>query len=60
MATMTAAEKKAAAAVEYNAYLAMCPSQQLLGRVAGKWVTLVLSALGSGPDCDGQPRPSSC
>jgi DNA-binding HxlR family transcriptional regulator len=57
MATMTAAEKKAAAAVEYNAYLAMCPSQQLLGRVAGKWVTLVLSALGSGPDCDGQPRP---
>jgi hypothetical protein len=26
--------------------------------VAGKWVTLVLSALGSGPDCDGQPRPS--
>jgi DNA-binding HxlR family transcriptional regulator len=50
MATMTAAEKKAAAAAEYNAYLAMCPSQQLLGRVAGKWVTLVLSALGSGPD----------
>lgn len=57
MATMTAAEKKATAKAEYNAFLAACPSQQLLGRVSGKWVTLVLSALGSGPDCDGDPRP---
>ncbi|WP_309147138.1 MULTISPECIES: helix-turn-helix domain-containing protein [unclassified Curtobacterium] len=54
---MTAAEKKATAKAEYNAFLAACPSQQLLGRVSGKWVTLVLSALGSGPDCDGDPRP---
>ena len=57
MATMTAAQEKASAKVEYNAFLAACPSQQLLGRVSGKWVTLVLSALGSGPDCDGEPRP---
>ena len=57
MATTTAAEKKATAKAEYNAFLAACPSQQLLGRVSGKWVTLVLSALGSGPDCDGDPRP---
>lgn len=56
MATMTAAEKKADAKVQYNAFLAACPSQQLLGRVSGKWVTLVLSALASGPDCDGDPR----
>ncbi|OIH97831.1 MULTISPECIES: helix-turn-helix domain-containing protein [unclassified Curtobacterium] len=57
MATTTAAEKKAAAKTQYNAFLAACPSQQLLARVSGKWVTLVLSALGSGPDCDGDPRP---
>jgi len=57
MATMTAAEKKASAKAQYNAFLAVCPSQQLLARVSGKWVTLVLSALGSGPDCDGEPRP---
>lgn len=49
-ATTTAAVKKATAKAEYNAFLAACPSQQLLGRVSGKWVTLVLSALGSGPD----------
>lgn len=57
MATMTAAQKKAEAKTRYNAFLAACPSQQLLAQVSGKWVTLVLSALGSGPDCDGEPRP---
>jgi DNA-binding HxlR family transcriptional regulator len=57
MATITAAEKKALAKTQYNAFLAACPSQQLLAQMSGKWVTLVLSALGSGPDCDGDPRP---
>lgn len=57
MATMTAAEKKAEAKTQYNAFLAACPSQQLLARVSGKWVTLVMSALGSGPECTGEPRP---
>lgn len=57
MPTMTAAQKQAVAKAEYNAFLAACPSQQLLGRISDKWVTLVLSALGSGPDCDREPRP---
>ncbi|MBM9467790.1 winged helix-turn-helix transcriptional regulator [Nakamurella leprariae] len=57
MATTTAAQRKAAAKAHYNAFLAVCPSQQLLAQVSGKWVTLVLSALGSGPECDGEPRP---
>jgi len=57
MPTTTVADKRAAEKVRYNAYLAACPSQQLLSQVSGKWVTLVLSALGSGPDCDGDPRP---
>ncbi|SNY40621.1 winged helix-turn-helix transcriptional regulator [Paractinoplanes atraurantiacus] len=56
MATTTAAQKRAAAKIEYNAFLAVCPSQKLLERISGKWVTLILSALGSGPDCGGEPR----
>lgn len=42
--------------MQYNAFLSACPSQRLLAQVSGKWVTLVLSALGSGPDCGGEPR----
>jgi DNA-binding HxlR family transcriptional regulator len=42
---------------EYDAYLAVCPSHKLLERVSGKWVALILTALGSGPDCTGEPRP---
>lgn len=57
MATMTAGQKRAQAKAEYDAFLAACPSRQLLDRVADKWVTLILSALGSGPDCAGDPRP---
>ena len=48
----TAAEKRAQAAVEYNAFLAVCPSRQLLDRISDKWVVLILCALGgeaSGP-----------
>jgi DNA-binding HxlR family transcriptional regulator len=57
MATMTAAQNRAQAKAQYDAFLSACPSQQLLGRISDKWVTLVLSALGSGPDCAGDPRP---
>ncbi|GIG40574.1 winged helix-turn-helix transcriptional regulator [Cellulomonas phragmiteti] len=55
--TTTAAQRRAQAKVQYDAYLAACPSRQLIDRVSDKWVTLVLSALGSGPDCTGDPRP---
>lgn len=55
--TKTAAQKRAQAKVEYDAFLAVCPSRQLLDRLSNKWVTLVLAALGSGPDCAGEPRP---
>jgi DNA-binding HxlR family transcriptional regulator len=55
MPTMTAAEKRERAKRQYDAFLAACPSQQLLSRISDKWVTLVLSALGSGPDCMGEP-----
>jgi DNA-binding HxlR family transcriptional regulator len=63
MATETATQKRARSKVEYDAFLAACPSRDLLGRLSNKWVTLVLSALGSdgshnlGTDCAGEPRP---
>ena len=33
----------------YNAYLATCPARQLLDRISGKWVSLLLNALADGP-----------
>jgi DNA-binding HxlR family transcriptional regulator len=63
VATMTAAQQKAQAKAEYDAFLAACPSQKLLDRIADKWVTLILAALGSdgphqqGAGCTGEPRP---
>lgn len=61
MATMTAAQSRAEAKAHYDAFLAACPSRHLLDRISDKWVTLVLSALGSdrshqGGDCGGEPR----
>jgi DNA-binding HxlR family transcriptional regulator len=49
MATRTAAQRREQAKFEYDAYLAQCPSRQLLDRISDKWVGLVLSALAAGP-----------
>jgi DNA-binding HxlR family transcriptional regulator len=61
MPTTTATQKRAQAKVEYDAFLASCPSRQLLDRISDKWVALVLAALGAdgphpGEDCVGEPR----
>ncbi|BAX93169.1 transcriptional regulator [Mycobacterium shigaense] len=62
MATMTAAQKKAERKAQYDAFLAACPSHKLLDRISGKWVTLILAALGAdgspqrGERCGGQTR----
>ena len=62
MPTMTAAQKRSQAKVDYDAFLANCPSRQLLDRISDKWVALVLAALGSdgphhsGAGCAGKPR----
>jgi DNA-binding HxlR family transcriptional regulator len=53
---MKAAQKRARAKVDYDAFLASCPSRQLLDRVSDKWVALVLAALGSGGPHPGQDR----
>lgn len=54
MPTMTADQKRSRAKAEYDAFLAACPSRQLLDRVSDKWVALVLAALGT----DGSMRYS--
>jgi DNA-binding HxlR family transcriptional regulator len=53
--TTTAAQKRAQAKVDYDAFLAVCPSRQLLDRISDKWVVLILCALGG----DGPPRPGA-
>lgn len=45
MATVTATQRRRRARQEYDAFLAECPSRQLLDRLADKWATLVLCAL---------------
>jgi DNA-binding HxlR family transcriptional regulator len=45
MPTATAARQQARAKLEYNAFLASCPSRQLLDRISDKWVALILAAL---------------
>lgn len=56
MPTMTAAQKRARAKSEYDAFLEACPSRQLLDVIANKWVCLVLSALSDGPRRHGELR----
>ncbi|WP_432497920.1 winged helix-turn-helix transcriptional regulator [Kineococcus auxinigenes] len=49
-------------AQQYNAFLAVCPSRQLLDRISDKWVTLILCALAGeaapagGDDAPAEPR----
>lgn len=46
---MTAQQRRDQAKVEFDAYLAACPSRQLLDRIADKWVALVVKSLSDGP-----------
>jgi DNA-binding HxlR family transcriptional regulator len=49
MPTMTAAQRRRQRREAYNAYIASCPSRQVLDALSDKWVTLVLTALSDGP-----------
>lgn len=50
MPTRTASQQRGEAKQDYDAFLAGCPSRQLLVRLSDKWVALVLAALsGDGP-----------
>lgn len=48
MATRTAAQRRKRAREEYDAFIAACPSRQLLDRLSDKWVSLILTALADG------------
>jgi DNA-binding HxlR family transcriptional regulator len=48
MPTMTAAQRRARDREAYNAYVADCPSRQVLDSLSDKWVTLILHALADG------------
>lgn len=41
----SADHRRARAKAEYDAFLAACPSRQLLDRISDKWVALVIAAL---------------
>jgi DNA-binding HxlR family transcriptional regulator len=47
--TLSAAQRRERARAAYNAYVASCPSRQVLDVLSDKWVTLVLTALADGP-----------
>ncbi len=48
MPTRTAADRRDEAKRAYNAFLASCPTRQLLDTLADKWVCLVIAALADG------------
>jgi len=45
MPTRTAAQQRADDSLVYNAFLAECPTRQLLDAISDKWVTLIMTAL---------------
>ncbi|RZS32235.1 HxlR family transcriptional regulator [Herbihabitans rhizosphaerae] len=49
MATKTAAAQRDEQRAAYDAFLAGCPTHQLVARISDKWVTLILCALTDGP-----------
>jgi DNA-binding HxlR family transcriptional regulator len=49
VATMTAAQRREQERDAYNAYVAECPSRQVLDALSDKWVTLILTALADAP-----------
>ncbi|GGJ60981.1 transcriptional regulator [Streptomyces brasiliensis] len=49
MPTMTAAQRRERARVQYDAFIRSCPTNQLLDRLSDKWVSLVVAALSTGP-----------
>ncbi|MCP2340384.1 DNA-binding HxlR family transcriptional regulator [Actinomadura rupiterrae] len=45
MTTMTAAERRAQAKVEFDAYMEACPTSRLMAVLGNKWTTMLLNRL---------------
>jgi DNA-binding HxlR family transcriptional regulator len=56
MATQPAAQRRAEAKVVYDAFVATCPTRQVLAMIGDKWVGLTVAALAGGPMRHGQLR----
>ena len=56
MTTQTAEQRRAAEAAAYNAFMATCPTRQVLATIGDKWSALVVNALADGPRRHGQLR----
>lgn len=54
MPTTTAARKRELAKIDYDAFLADCPTRQLMDRLSNKWVGLVMAALRDGSKRHGE------
>lgn len=52
--TKTAAQQRAASRVVYNAFLAACPTREVLATIGEKWTTLTIAALADGPQRHGE------
>ena len=50
----TAEQRRSAETVVYNAFMATCPTRQVLATIAEKWAALVVAALGDGPRRHGE------
>ncbi|GAA4839988.1 helix-turn-helix domain-containing protein [Luteimicrobium xylanilyticum] len=49
MPTLTAAQERELARLEYNAFFEACPSRRVLETIGNKWACLVVNALEGGP-----------
>ncbi|MGW4242584.1 winged helix-turn-helix transcriptional regulator [Nocardia sp. NPDC004722] len=49
MTTTTAGQRREQAKTDYNAFLAACPTHNMLDTIGDKWVCLILAALRDGP-----------
>jgi DNA-binding HxlR family transcriptional regulator len=56
MPTMTAEQRRAEAVEAYNAFLAACPTRQVLATIGDKWSGLLVNALADGPRRHGELR----
>lgn len=49
MPTMTATQRRRSAKADYDAFMAECPTRELVDRLSNKWLGLVMAALADGP-----------
>ncbi|MEU4214849.1 helix-turn-helix domain-containing protein [Actinoplanes sp. NPDC026623] len=54
MATATSAQRREQARRDYDAFLAACPTRELLSTLSDKWTALVIAALADGPRRHGE------